>query len=130
MLTNEHKKRVKLWLDALRSGEYKQGQQYLAQFLKKRADWHYCCLGVACEIASKYIHLDTSIYDNGSCAIPGDVKKYNDNCSFLDQDIKNWYGLSDWAENELLRMNDSFGWNFERIANWIEENILGEKGHC
>ena len=32
------------WVEALRSGKYKQGRQYLNQ------DGKYCCLGVACEV--------------------------------------------------------------------------------
>lgn len=38
------------WLTALRSGEYQQGRELLAQ---RDADnrWSYCCLGVLCELA-------------------------------------------------------------------------------
>ena len=35
---------VKRWVDALRSGEYKQGRNFLER------DGKFCCLGVLCEI--------------------------------------------------------------------------------
>jgi hypothetical protein len=34
----------KRWVDALRSGEFRQGRRYL------KRDGKYCCLGVLCEI--------------------------------------------------------------------------------
>ena len=43
---------IKLWCQALRSGEYKQGEGMLCQNNK------YCCLGVACDIAEKHKVVD------------------------------------------------------------------------
>ena len=43
---------IKLWCEALRSGEFKQGQRRLCQ------DNKYCCLGVACHLAEKHEVVD------------------------------------------------------------------------
>lgn len=55
----------KKWVEALRSGKYKQGQGYLYN------EGLHCCLGVACEIGlikySGAICLSTE-------AIPGDIQ--------------------------------------------------------
>lgn len=40
-----------LWLDALRSGEYEQGQNFLHS--EKDGKHTYCCLGVLCDLAVK-----------------------------------------------------------------------------
>ena len=39
------------WLEALRSGEYKQGREYLRQSNKDTV--LYCCLGVLCDLHRK-----------------------------------------------------------------------------
>ena len=38
------------WLDALRSGSYQQGTDYLKKRLTGEDGWHHCCLGVAGEV--------------------------------------------------------------------------------
>ena len=38
------------WLNALRSGDYKKGTNLLAQTGENKAEFHYCCLGVLCEV--------------------------------------------------------------------------------
>jgi hypothetical protein len=38
----------KKWIEALRSGKYKQGREYL------KKDGFHCCLGVACEIYNEH----------------------------------------------------------------------------
>ena len=43
------KANVKKWVAALRSGDYKQCQQQLAE-VDDRGKHSYCCLGVACEV--------------------------------------------------------------------------------
>lgn len=39
------------WLDALRSGDYTQGQRYLAVKNKQTGEFDFCCLGVLCDLA-------------------------------------------------------------------------------
>jgi hypothetical protein len=51
-MTMVNKERLRLWVAALRSGEYEQGQEALAS-LRGDLPPAYCCLGVACEVAIK-----------------------------------------------------------------------------
>lgn len=44
-----NKERIKLWVEALRSGEYEQCRQVLRT--TRQGKYQYCCLGVATEIA-------------------------------------------------------------------------------
>ena len=102
------------WLEALRSGKYKQGRKNL------RNNRGYCCLGVACEVAgiprqkvnsykSQYI-FQGSTYDApviGTVAHPP----------------SNWKGLSDAAIDHLIEMNDTIKASFSEIADWVEQNL-------
>ncbi len=45
---------MRLWVAALRSGEFAQGRKRLAQSGDGGATWRYCCLGVACELAIRH----------------------------------------------------------------------------
>ena len=38
------------WIEALESGDYKQGQERLRQKNPNYPGWRYCCLGVACDL--------------------------------------------------------------------------------
>lgn len=102
------------WVDALRSGEYKQTTETLQD------EYGYCCLGVACKVAEQNgINVNTD-EDNGD--ISGDSL-------FSQQDVKNWLGLYD---NEglfettpskcyLTTLNDTEGLDFDEIADYIEK---------
>ena len=67
------------WVDALRSGEYKQTEYSLQD------ESGYCCLGVACRIADK-AGVPTNKGDNGT--ILGGSLTYQ-------PDVKAWLGLID-----------------------------------
>jgi hypothetical protein len=116
MTMEPNKGRIKLWLDALVSGEFEQGRTWL-----HGADGRYCCLGVACAIASR----------NGGPGA-GDVKIGNDVC-FPSDEVKAWYGIdlidSLWTAGDLglsqfpaevpvgaVTLNDGVYWSFKQIA--------------
>ena len=47
-----NKERIKLWVDALRSGDYQQGFRAMSRIKTEGGDsFVNCCLGVACEVA-------------------------------------------------------------------------------
>lgn len=50
--------KVATWLKALRSGEYKQGKNFL-----KDSYGGYCCLGVGCKVARVKFQASTNDYD-------------------------------------------------------------------
>jgi len=117
------------WVEALRSGKYKQGKAKLAE---KNTDgsFSYCCLGVLCDVANlKYI-VDKASGTNG--IIEAKAYYINDerHRSFaflpLDPRFQNiWENVMscDSMEQHLITMNDE-GSTFEEIADWIEKNVV------
>jgi len=91
------KKLKQKWIEALRSGNYTQGQGFLCN------DNKYCCLGVLAKIAglsseSSYLLIN-------------------------EKDVSYINGLPLDKQHKLADMNDNQGKNFKDIANFIEENI-------
>lgn len=94
------------WLEALRSGKYKQGTGFL--------HWkgEYCCLGVACKVldipeeAMSDFGEPNSIQHPFDKLIPEPLKQN-----------KRFY-------MELIDQNDNENFSFSKIADWIEENTV------
>ena len=112
----------KMWLDALRSGEYKQGQ------LALRTEDSFCCLGVLCDLHRKNSDdkLEWEVGETGY-----DRFLYYDHYTSLPKLVMNWAFLipSKFAKNEILvkiaklaNCNDS-GSDFQEIANIIESEL-------
>lgn len=109
-----------LWLEALRSDKYKQGNGLLRTFDNK-----FCCLGVLCDIYTK----TTDIGWNDDNRHSYGMGMYT---ASLDPDVQEWAGVDNtwgyiWLDEEgrktnLANMNDS-GKTFEEIAKVIEENL-------
>lgn len=106
------------WVKALRSGEYKQGQQFLCK-VGETGKESFCCLGVLCDIYQKEV---------GDLEIrPGSYFRYYDNCSgYLPEKVKNWSGIASdrgyrgQHKSSLLSLNDD-AVSFEHIADIIEQ---------
>lgn len=97
----------KKWVEALRSGEYKQCRGAL---FKKGA---YCCLGVLREIAPKEMRNS-----------PGEQK------GFLSKKVRRWAGLNEsnpiigpHKRLNAVNCNDNLKMSFVEIADLIEENL-------
>lgn len=82
------------WVEALRSGKYKQGKQRF-----KSADDTYCCLGVLADVAGVL---------KGNEGLAGFVETHPITSS---QEFKFW------------RMNDTEKKSFAEIADYIEANL-------
>lgn len=103
------------WLEALRSGKYKQGRYGL-----RSEDDRFCCLGVLCDISGLgewedlprggYIYKRREEGDDGG----------------LPQFLHDSANMTYQQEDRLMGMNDIDGLNFPEIADWIEENIEEE----
>ena len=105
---------IKLWHDALLSGEYPQGKGYLNKNDK------YCCLGVACEVAIKNgIKLKKGSF-NGRIS-------YNSSFYGWPIEIKRWLsykkrGLIDekGKHEHPIDLNDIKEYTFKQIAAAIK----------
>jgi hypothetical protein len=96
------------WVEALRSGKYKQGKGCL-----KKGD-EYCCLGVLCDIVDpEYLgvnghrsHLPYHILDKTGMETPDGRLNYNVH-TFI----------------SLIGLNDGAEYTFDQIADVIEEQF-------
>ena len=109
------------WVAALRSGEYTQGQRALRQRDPITGKLSYCCVGVGCNIIS---HRKGWMPRDGHLTVDGPKTVY---------DWRNEYTAStteglDWLDDDAYRFladvnDDDKPWAFDRIADWIDENL-------
>ena len=93
------------WIEALRSGKYKQGRLAL-----RTRDDHFCCLGVLCDVSGVSEWEENGqrySYDGALCLPPSPLRNQ----------------LTPEAGHALMAMNDHSGMSFPDIADWIETNI-------
>ena len=114
----------KKWVAALRSGKYNQTKDHL------RDENGYCCLGVLCEIAAKEGVCKLELKEMlGSSYI---VHQYDDASLTLPSKVIEWAGLessnpiitrTSGEDSSLSGLNDELGYNFNQIADIIEEQL-------
>jgi hypothetical protein len=106
------------WVEALRSGKYKQATGRL-----RRVDG-YCCLGVLCNLY-KESHQDCNWSEESDCFCFVIHEENTDPAmDFLPEKVVEWAGLdsSDPHDGTLVGLNDR-GATFDEIADVIEENL-------
>jgi hypothetical protein len=107
----------KKWVEALRSGKYKQGFYDLRDVYD-----NFCCLGILCEIAGeeKYLDEDNNFWIYGP--------KEENNTAGATDFAKDFVGLIDglghFESGVLSSMNDN-GVPFDQIADVIESEPEG-----
>ena len=117
----------KQWVEALRSGEYKQGQAVLCK------DDAFCCLGVLCDLAVKAGVIEPpnvqgggyTIYYEGSAHFPGESVEdwaYQDSYAVAEFS-EMWYVDYAGGEAGLSHLNDNVGLSFTELADLIEEHL-------
>jgi hypothetical protein len=104
--TKKQKSLIRQWVEALRSGRYRQTKGSL------KKSWYneYCCLGVACRVLGK-----------SSSAI---IKMNDENDGGLDEATQQTLGINERTVTTLIRANDSDGLDFKQIARKIERGLL------
>ena len=124
----EQKEHRELWVKALRSGEYEQGQGALCQKKEDDGTIKYCCFGVACEISGLG---DFTLMPNlTSGYLDFVVDEQPQDATVLPDAVRDWLGLSDrygsyqgsnHGDNDpcLMASNDE-GVPFATIADIIE----------
>lgn len=110
-----------LWLNALRSGEYKQASSAL------KTSYGFCCLGVLCDLYR--------LQHPGSCSWELDKFDYvfktgngGGSGAFLPEVVRKWAELESCSpvantNQTLVSLNDNYKKSFEEIANVIEESL-------
>lgn len=98
-----------LWLDALLSGDYKQGEMVLKDEFRSDETKH-CCLGVLCEVRGKA--LKKKVFG----------KEVDLDDSYLSDKISKWAGLDRPTQEKLAVFND-VGKSFKWIAAYIKRYL-------
>lgn len=110
-----------IWVEALQSGNYQQG----IEFLNK--DGKFCCLGVLCDLAIKAgVDVEISKSEDNLYATA-----YDGESSFLPHSVQKWAGMqtsdgciheheTDYDMDSLSDQNDQ-GRSFAEIANVIDK---------
>lgn len=113
------------WVEALRSGKYQQGTNYLKRTDTPNNEPVYCCLGVLCDISGK------GTWNQHNEFVEEDGQRI---FTKLDDKLLNEFGFGPDTQTALMRMNDgSYGVtsavppkNFNAIADFIEREIWAE----
>lgn len=123
-----NRENIRKWVDALRSGDYRQGRGALRSGYEPETS--YCCLGVACDVSdvggwSGNVYRTTDEYGHSSSA-----------SSVLPYEVADWLdiGTRDRSNPDLVDIagdlidaiaaNDSLGWTFDDIADALERTYL------
>jgi len=106
----------KKWVEALRSGKYKQTKDYLK--IKKASGYSHCCLGVLCEVAGSRM---SPIPDYTISGTVYGVGKEQD-AEMLTENMARRFGISLFDAKTLASMNDQ-GKSFREIATYINRKI-------
>lgn len=136
---------MRLWIDALRSGDFTQTKNFLG------TPEGNCCLGVACEVAMANgvsikrlptVHIDRKVYTY-SALTEADGYGPDDSRTHLLAAVGKWLGVKHnagvdvsllteeerarWAadfEVDATFLNDVLEWDFLRIADALEKTYL------
>lgn len=110
----------KVWIDALRSGKYKQGKEAMYE------DGTHCCLGVLAEIyATAELGMPTK---DARANMPALCLGYTvgwydeEHDEFPATPIRSWAGIKFITVKKLASMNDD-GKTFTEIADYIEKKL-------
>lgn len=122
------------WIEALRSGKYKQGRSAL-RYPGPEGD-EFCCLGVLCELA-----VEDGITARGEdSGYADDMSLFGYGNGLPSRAVQEWAGLDDSSPDVIVRegdapriehqhgsdlaqLNDDEGLTFEQIANVIEREL-------
>ena len=104
------------WINALRSGEYKQGTGAL-----KNSNDAFCCLGVLCDLHAK--ETDARWVD----VQEGWLASYFGSDGELPDEVIEWAGLKlrdpVICDHFISTYNDKEGYSFDQLADLIEKHL-------
>lgn len=135
-----NKEHVREWVDALRSGKYRQARGQL-----RDDEGKMCCLGLACELSGTGEWQELPASDLGGYVTEDTLLAYvtpsDKSWQTLPLEVQAWLGFEPGAPwpaydnpgvqvpemgtmRHLAVLNDEDGFTFEQIADIIEENWL------
>jgi len=115
-----NKEIAKKWVEALRSGNYKQGHCQL-----RSTDNKYCCLGVLCDLYTQATGAQWIRKDRAEYQIHFDSK-------ILSPSVREWSGMQsttgryenlDTCDKTDLTVDNDYGKTFQEIADIIEKHM-------
>lgn len=123
---------AKKWVEALRSGKYRQGKGRLRQ-TDHTNHGRYCCLGVLCDIAEKEGKFKWKDWIDAQNVYVSHMTLQPDfmATASLPPEVARWAGVLPHcqATQDLAEFNDSEDSHFHGIADYIEGNAdtLGDE---
>ena len=111
-----------LWIDALNSGEYKQGKAHLKRLRLGDTVPTYCCMGVLMDLAAKdggAQWVDKYPTNSDAVCYIADVAGGN---TMPPEPVCNWLRDEIGVHPRMLaHMNDDMGLTFKQIASYIRQ---------
>lgn len=132
-----NKERVRLWIDALESGDHEQSRGCLIRHAGDPSE-ELCCLGVACRVAEKEGIVE--LIGNNQFG-PHDIEPGMFNFNFetsatrLPLAVAEWFGFDETNPrlinehgdpDSCVHANDALGYSFEEIAKGLRKQYLEE----
>lgn len=108
-----------MWVEALRSGKYKQAQGMLEEVNGDES--RFCCLGVLCQLAiASGVEIERGVVDNKGV--------YGTEPNYLPGSVLEWAGMYSPSgatpdRQVILSYSNDTGTPFEGIADLIEANV-------
>lgn len=128
-----NKNNIKLWVDALLSGNYEQTNERLTK-IDEYGHETDCCLGVACKVAIENgVPLEIEIIEDYTL---GTTVKYSGRVDWLPEPVQAWLGFdvgdpflaTDEVDSEWRRtatdLNDDARYSLSQIAEAIQKEYL------
>lgn len=142
------------WIEALRSGHFKQTRQILITIDRNTEEMSYCCLGVLCEVAvqkkvTNRWRSSTNAISFGPSLPEGGRDEAAAQCAVLPVDVMEWAGVRAstvllsrvkqidhgvrgecYNMNEIYatELNDGVKMTFAQIADIAEYHFFGDAG--
>ena len=120
------------WVEALRSGKFKQGRCHL----KWEADdgMRHCCLGVLCELYVEVTDhaewvpdpnslIKNQILDDHNGTLPPDVQQWADLPINDPHLLAQPYNKPDADYHFITELNDNLNYDFKQLAELIEKQL-------
>jgi hypothetical protein len=106
------------WVEALRSGKYKQARMAL------ETSRGYCCLGVLCRaVGAEFQEFDDDGRYYDSVPVLDGINLADGNNEELSRSFLRRAGLREEDQIRLVEMNDSENASFLKIAEYIEKRL-------